>query len=113
VSNFFYYQGKHMKSRIISAAIVAGSLLIATQANAASGKEVFESTCAACHAAGVAGAPKLGDKAAWAPRVATGAKALHASALKGKGVMPAKGGNAALSDADVIAAVDFMISQAK
>jgi len=102
-----------MKSIIVSAAIIAGSLLIATQANAASGKEVYESTCAACHSAGVAGAPKTGDKTVWAPRVATGAKALHASAIKGKGAMPPKGGNAALPDADVIAAVDYMISQAK
>ena len=102
-----------MKSRIISAALIAGSLFVAAQANAASGKEVYEATCVACHGAGIAGAPKTGDKAAWAPRVATGAKALHASAIKGKGVMPAKGGNAALSDADVAAAVDFMIAQVK
>jgi cytochrome c5 len=111
--NNFSPQGIHMKSRIISAAIVAGSLLIAAQANAASGKDVYSATCAACHAAGVAGAPKTGDKAIWAARVATGVKALHASAIKGKGVMPAKGGNAALSDADVVAAVDFMIAQSK
>lgn len=102
-----------MKSRIVSAAIIAGSLLIATQANAASGKDVYESTCAACHGTGAAGAPKLGDKAVWAPRLATGANTLHASALKGKGIMPPKGGNAGLSDADVIAAVDFMMAQAK
>ena len=102
-----------MNSRIVSAEIIAGSLLIATQVHAASGKDVYESTCAACHGAGVAGAPKLGDKAVWAPRLATGAKALQAAALKGKGVMPPKGGNAALSDADVIAAVNFMLGQAK
>lgn len=102
-----------MKSRIVSAAIIAGSLLIATQANAVSGKDVYTNTCAACHATGAAGAPKLGDKAAWAPRLSTGADAMHASALKGKGVMPAKGGNAGLSDADVIAAVEFMMGQAK
>ena len=101
-----------MKSKIITAAIIAGSLFVAAQANAA-GKEVYEATCAACHTAGIAGAPKLGDKALWAPRIATGAKVLHASAIKGKGVMPAKGGNAALSDADVIAAVDYMIAQSK
>ncbi len=102
-----------MKFPIISATIVAASLLVAAQASAASGKEVYDTTCAACHGAGIAGAPKVGDKAAWAPRVATGAKAMHASAIKGKGVMPAKGGNAALSDADVAAAVDYMIAQSK
>lgn len=100
-----------MKSRIVFAALLAGSL-VASQANAG-GKETYEGSCAACHGAGVAGAPKFGDKAVWAPRIATGAPALHASALKGKGIMPAKGGNAALSDADVIAAVDYMISQVK
>lgn len=102
-----------MKSRIMSTIVVAASLLVATSSYAASGKDVYEATCAACHGTGAAGAPKLGDKSAWAPRVATGVKALHASAVKGKGVMPAKGGNAALSDADVAAAVDFMVSQAK
>lgn len=101
-----------MKSVIVSTAIIAGSLLIASQAFAG-GKEVYESTCAACHATGAAGAPKVGDKAAWAPRLATGPAAMHTSALKGKGVMPPKGGNAGLSDADVIAAADFMIGQAK
>jgi cytochrome c5 len=101
-----------MKTRVISA-VIAGSFLIAASAQAASGKEVYESTCAACHGTGAAGAPKLGDKAAWAPRVATGAAAMQAAALKGKGVMPAKGGNAGLSDAEVIAAVDFMVAQSK
>ena len=77
------------------------------------GKKIFDSTCAACHSTGVAGAPKLGDKAAWAPRLKTGIDALLQSATKGKGAMPPKGGNAALSDAEVRAAIEFMISQAK
>jgi cytochrome c5 len=77
------------------------------------GKKVFDTTCTACHTAGIAGAPKLGDKAAWAPRIKTGIDALMQSALKGKGAMPPKGGNAALSDAEVRAAIEFMISQAK
>jgi cytochrome c5 len=80
---------------------------------AADGKKVYDSTCTACHAAGVANAPKLGDKAAWAPRVKQGMDALMQSVLKGKGAMPPKGGNASLSDADVRAAIDFMVSQAK
>jgi cytochrome c5 len=99
-------------STVLAASFIAGSLLVVAEAHAA-GKDVYEATCAACHATGAAGAPKLGDKAAWAPRIATGAGALHASALKGKGVMPAKGGNAALSDADVTAAVDYMMGQSK
>jgi cytochrome c5 len=77
------------------------------------GKATYDSACTACHAAGVAGAPKFGDKAAWAPRLAQGAPALHNSALKGKGAMPAKGGNATLSDDAVKAAVDYMLAAAK
>jgi cytochrome c5 len=77
------------------------------------GKKLYDTACMACHAAGVAGAPKLGDKAAWAPRIKTGQDALYASALKGKGTMPAKGGNPATPDADVKAAVDYMVNAAK
>ncbi|MBK7593508.1 MAG: cytochrome c5 family protein [Betaproteobacteria bacterium] len=80
---------------------------------AADGKKVYDTACVACHATGVAGAPKFADKAAWAPRLKTGADALYASALKGKGAMPAKGGNAALSDAEVKASVDYMTAAAK
>lgn len=77
------------------------------------GKAVYESSCSACHGAGVAGAPKLGDKAAWALRIKSGNEALYGSALKGKGAMPAKGGNASLGEADLKAAVDYMVEQSK
>jgi len=77
------------------------------------GKATYETICSACHGTGAAGAPKFGDKAAWAPRIKTGLDALHASALKGKGAMPPKGGNPSLADADVQAAVDYMVSAAK
>lgn len=77
------------------------------------GKATFDAVCTACHAAGVAGAPKFGDKAAWAPRVATGKPSLYTSALKGKGAMPPKGGNPALPDDAVKAAVDYMLAAAK
>ena len=80
---------------------------------AADGKKVYDAGCVACHGAGVAGAPKFGDKAAWAPRIKTGMDAMYTVALKGKGVMPAKGGNPALSDADIKAAVDYMVAAAK
>jgi len=79
----------------------------------ADGKATFDKTCAVCHATGLAGAPKFGDKAAWAPRIATGLDALHNSALHGKNAMPPKGGNLASTDADVTAAVDYMVSAAK
>jgi cytochrome c5 len=81
--------------------------------DASKGKATYGSTCVVCHGAGVAGAPKVGDKAAWAPRIKTGMDVLHAAALKGKGAMPPKGGNASLPDADVAAAVDYMVSQSK
>lgn len=77
------------------------------------GKKVYDTVCMACHATGVAGAPKTGDKAAWAPRIKLGLDALHASAIKGKGAMPPKGGNTALPDADVKAAVDYMVNASK
>jgi cytochrome c5 len=77
------------------------------------GKKVYDTTCTACHATGVAGAPKLGDRTAWAPRIKTGTEALYASVLKGKGAMPPKGGNASLDDGEVKAAVDFIVSNAK
>src|ERR1700740_166916 len=79
----------------------------------ADGKKVYETTCSACHATGVAGAPKVGDKAAWAPHLMHGRDGLLQSALKGKGAMPPKGGNPSLSDDDVRAAVEFMVSQSK
>jgi cytochrome c5 len=77
------------------------------------GKKIYDSTCTACHATGAAGAPKAGDKSAWAQRLKTGMNALYAGALKGKGAMPPKGGNAALTEADLKAAVDYLAGLAK
>jgi cytochrome c5 len=76
------------------------------------GKKLYDTVCVACHAAGIAGAPKTGDKTAWKPRIATGKETLYNSALHGKNAMPAKGGSSA-ADADVKAAVDYLVSQAK
>jgi cytochrome c5 len=82
-------------------------------AGAGAGKKLYDTVCMVCHAAGIAGAPKTGDKAAWKPRIATGKEALYSSALHGKNAMPAKGGLASAPDADVKAAVDYLLSQAK
>lgn len=82
-------------------------------AHAADGKAVYDKTCVACHAAGVANAPKFGDKAAWAPRVASGKDALLASVIKGKGAMPPKAGAADLKDDDIKAAIEFMLAAVK
>jgi cytochrome c5 len=85
-------------------------------ASADAGKALYSATCVACHGAGIAGAPKVGDKGAWAPRVAQGANVLYEHALKGfqgkTGMMPPKGGSSA-PDADVKAAVDYMVAAAK
>jgi cytochrome c5 len=83
------------------------------KADAGRGKSVYDATCNVCHAAGVAGAPKTGDKAQWAPRMKAGMSALYASSIKGKNAMPPKGGNLALTDADVNAAVDYMVGLVK
>ncbi|WP_349604409.1 c-type cytochrome [Cupriavidus sp. DF5525] len=93
-------------------AVAAPAAAAPAAASAEVGKKVYEQVCAACHAAGVAGAPKFGDKAAWAPRLKEGMDAVHNFALKGKGVMPPKGGYAG-PDADVIAASDYMANAAK
>jgi cytochrome c5 len=79
---------------------------------AGAGEALYKQACAVCHVAGVAGAPKFGDKAAWAPRVGAGVDALTASVIKGKGAMPPKGGSAA-PDADIKAAVQYMLNAVK
>jgi cytochrome c5 len=80
---------------------------------AGKGKSVYDAACTVCHAAGVAGAPKAGDKTAWAPRLKTGMESLYTSSIKGKNAMPPKGGNLSLSDADVKAAVDYLVGLVK
>ena len=86
-------------------------------AAAASGKvdggKVYQTVCATCHGTGLLGSPKLGDKVAWKPRIAAGSATLHEHAIKGIRTMPAKGGNASLSDAEVSAAVDYMVDHSK
>jgi len=81
------------------------------------GQQIYQTTCFACHDAGIAGAPKLGDKSQWAKHIAKGVDALYASAVNGvqgsAGAMPPKGGNPALSDAEVRAAVDYMVARSK
>lgn len=82
-------------------------------AAAGDGKAVYDKVCFACHAQSVAGSPKLGDKAAWAPRIQTGMNSLMQSVIKGKGAMPPKAGNPSLSDGEIRAAIEFMTSQSK
>jgi cytochrome c5 len=78
---------------------------------AAPANPVYTQSCAACHATGAAGAPKLGDAAAWGPRIALGMDELMHTVLKGKGAMPPRGTCMACSDEDLRAAVEYMVSQ--
>ena len=86
-------------------------------AAAIDGASVYQSACMACHAAGIAGAPRVGDAGAWAERIAQGNETLYTNAIQGlqgqAGVMPAKGGNMSLSDDEVKAAVDHMVAQSQ
>jgi cytochrome c5 len=109
-------------SRIVSTALVGAALLVSGNAfaatyDAAAGKAVYEGSCASCHKTGLMGAPKLGDKADWAPRIKQGMDVLVSKSIKGfkgaKGQMMPKGGNAKLTDAQVGNAVAFMVSQSK
>ena len=76
------------------------------------GKSIYDTTCMACHSSGVAGAPKFGDKAAWAPFIAKGMDDMVKKATQGVGAMPPKGGSTA-SDADFKAAIQYMVDAAK
>jgi len=82
-----------------------------TQVAAADGQKTYETTCQACHTAGVAGAPKFGDKAAWAPRIAKGNDALLSSVKNGLNAMPPKGTCMTCSDDDLRAAIAYMVEQ--
>ena len=108
------------KDKPVAEKPAAGKPVAAAQAHqdhakpaAASGKAVYDKVCFACHLQSVAGSPKLGDKEAWAPRIKTGTDALMQSVITGKGAMPPKAGNPSLSDAEIRAAVEFMVAQSK
>ena len=104
-----------MKKMLVAAS--AAALMTVAGAAMADGAATYNKACNACHGTGAAGAPKLGDKAAWAARIAQGNDTQYGHAIKGfkgkTGFMPAKGGWANLSDADVKAAVDHMVGASK
>jgi cytochrome c5 len=101
---------KAVAAALATASPKGGEAAAPSAAGAVSG--LYAQSCQACHAAGVAGAPKLGDKAAWAPRVAQGLDALTASVIKGKGAMPPRGGSTA-NDAEIKQVVTYMVNQSK
>ncbi|PKM42696.1 MAG: cytochrome c5 family protein [Gammaproteobacteria bacterium HGW-Gammaproteobacteria-1] len=96
-------------------ACAAGAMMVSVSAVAADGKAVYDKACVACHASGAAGAPRIGDKAAWAPRIAQGMDKLYGVAVNGKPgtAMLPKGTCAACTEPDLKAAVDYMVSQSK
>ena len=110
-------------SRFVSAALCTlfvfsvGSAEAKAAYNAAAGKVVYDANCAACHKTGIMGAPKTGDKPAWAPRIAQGEALLVSHSIKGfkgnKGMMAPKGGNAKLTDLQVGNATAYMVQQSK
>lgn len=99
--------------KLFAAAVVAA--VVAAPSFAADGEGVYNKACAACHKMGIAGAPKVGDANNWGPRIAKGKDTLYKHAIEGfkgeKGIMPAKGGSAKLTDEEVKAAVDYMTSK--
>jgi cytochrome c5 len=95
----------------------AAPAVAATAAADLTGEQIYNQACVACHGAGVAGAPKFGDKAAWAPRIAQGMDTLHKHALQGfqgkAGYMPPKGGRTDLSDQSILNGVDYIVAAGK
>ena len=96
----------------VALAPAAAPANVVAAAGSGAGEALYKQACFACHAAGVAGAPKLGDKELWAPRIQTGLDAMTANVIKGKGAMPPKGGSSA-SDADIRSSVEYMVGAAK
>lgn len=99
-------------NKVISATI-ATVAVFGMMSTAQADVRTYRTACAACHATGAAGAPKVGDKAVWVARIKTGMDTLVANAIKGIGAMPAKGGRADLTDAQIKSAVEFMVSESK
>lgn len=90
-----------------------GTATPAAGGSARSGEEIYQAKCTTCHATGAAGAPKLGDKAAWEPRIGKGMDTLYASAISGFLGMPPKGLCMDCSDDEIKATVDYMVDQSK
>ncbi len=97
-------QGEACASAVKSAAASSGPR---------SGEEIYNASCTSCHAAGVAGAPKLGDVASWEPRIAKGMETLYSNSINGINAMPAKGLCMDCSDEEMKAVVDYMVEASK
>ena len=101
--------------KIVRIAMIGTTLLAVNSAVQAfdAGVSVYNSKCIICHGSGVAGAPKMGDKEAWAPRIATGMNAMLANAIKGKNAMPPKGTCTECSESDIADAIEYMVSRSQ
>lgn len=110
-------EGEDKMKKVIITSAIGAAFLFSGQAALADGKATYDTVCFACHSTGAAGAPKVGDKANWAPRIAQGMDVLKQHANGGfqgsSGFMPAKGGRVDLPDADISAAVEYIVSQSQ
>jgi len=108
------YSGDTGRAKLAAAAEAAAAAAAPVLATAAAspGETIYGGLCMSCHVSGAAGAPMLTDAAAWAPRLVQGEDLLVQHVITGKGAMPPRGGNPALSDADIRLAVQFMIGKA-
>ena len=110
-----YIAGQNEPEEVIAAEVVVadGGASDVAAAEPQSGEQVYNSNCMACHGTGAAGAPKTGDAAAWAPRIANGMDKLLSNAINGLNAMPPKGLCMACSDAELQAAVEYIVSQSQ
>ncbi len=99
--------------KITTGLLMAASLFALAGNASAQGNKIYDTKCFTCHASGVAGAPKLGDKAAWASRIAAGLDPMMEIVIKGKGAMPPKGTCMDCSDEDLKAVVEYMVDKSK
>ncbi|MDD2816667.1 MAG: c-type cytochrome [Thiotrichaceae bacterium] len=112
-STSFEAQAADERTKPVGQVNIGSAPVAAVAAAPKSGKEVFDGVCTACHTAGVMNAPKFGDKASWEPRIAKGEETLVKNAIKGLNAMPPKGGNPNLSDDEIKATVEYMLSSVK
>lgn len=99
--------------KLATPVVGAAALLVSMPSQAADGEAVYNKTCKMCHGAGMMGAPKTGDSAAWVERIAKGKETLYDNAINGFGKMKPKGGKKSLTDEEVKAAVDYMVAESQ
>jgi len=102
-----------MKKLVLATTALATATLFGAVSTAQADVRTYRTACMSCHASGVAGAPKTGDKAAWKARIATGMDAMVKNVIDGKGAMPPKGGRPNLTDAQITAVVKYMVAESK